>query len=176
MTIDWSKAPADAEFARTWGVEGGTAGVDFYKKDGYGGLLYLDGHRWDTALTKPNDPDLVPRPTWNGEGLPPVGTVCEYRWAGVCRQVEIIAHWRAPADFVAVYVPLEDGAHSTECGRAIANAFRPIRTPEQIAADKRMQEIEVLEKDFFTIGFGSYRATAESLHRLGYRKTEGGAA
>lgn len=115
-------------------------------------------------------------PVWHGKGLPPVGTVCEYRWAGAWRQVEVIAHWKAPADWVAIYVPLEDGAHSTECGRAIADAFRPLRTPEQIAAEKRVQEIEVLEKDFFIIGFSSYRATAESLHRLGYRKIEGGAA
>jgi len=82
----------------------------------------------------------------------------------------------APADLVAVYVPLEDGAHSTECGRAIANAFRPLRTPEQIAAEEREREIEALATDIMGEQHISGRVMAERLHTLGYRKVEGGAA
>ena len=66
---------------------------------------------------------------WTGEGLPPVGTVCEFRvetddW----RQCEVIAH---KDDYAVCWI------HCNKILASSGHAVRPIRTPEQIAADDR---------------------------------------
>jgi len=78
------------------------------------------------------------RPTqqaWDGKGLPPVGTVCEYyadedSW----RQCEIVAHKDGKA---VVWV---NHAHiwSTSSGAG----FRPLKTKEQLAAEEREKAVE----------------------------------
>lgn len=188
MKIDWNNAPKGATH---WGPETEDYRGAWYKRS-EGDWFFSDKYTdWEWArefsLDQYRIQEMVPRTSeWSGEGLPPVGTVCEYRWGGVCKQVEIIAHWMAPADLVAVYVPLEDGAHSTECGRAIANAFRPLRTPEQIAAEEREKAILEMVRFMGAARFAQpdtgippsemARAYADALHDAGYRKTEGGAA
>ena len=81
---------------------------------------------------------------WTGEGLPPVGTVCEYKpyqisskWS----QVEIIAHFRNKA-MVAAFIPTGDDGKTVD--QAIAECFRPIRTPEQIAEEARIAELNLM--------------------------------
>lgn len=85
---------------------------------------------------------------WTGKGLPPVGTVCEWRdddkgsWekVRVCylsKHTALLAFETADGDPEGAYSP-------NDC------QFRPIRTPEQIAADERnaaeqaLREIEQL--------------------------------
>ena len=91
----------------------------------------------DVAELVPHEP--MP---WTGEGLPPVGTVCEIRGTvgqelrkqpSEWTEVEIIAH----TDFGGS--PIAVGRHISgeTLGWGTSNVFRPIRTPEQIAADER---------------------------------------
>lgn len=81
---------------------------------------------------------------WNGEGLPPVGTVCEYndlinsQW----NRVKILAHFTNKVP-VAVFIPDNESQNRT-VDQAIAECFRPIRTAEQIAADEREKGIKEL--------------------------------
>lgn len=72
---------------------------------------------------------------WTGEGLPPVGAVCEYFSAlGEWKVCRIVAH----DGLYAVFNSLNEyGAH-------IADGFRPIRTPEQIAAEDREAKAKAL--------------------------------
>ncbi|MDH0301269.1 MULTISPECIES: hypothetical protein [unclassified Pseudomonas] len=104
---------------------------------------------------------------WNGKGLPPVGTVCEYKRGSGWEKVEVFA-----------VKPNVNGSTSAlftyECGTWSACAehsfFRPIRTPEQIAAERRELEInemcEVLGVIQGTAGCG----IAMRLYDAGYRK------
>ena len=101
---------------------------------------------------------------WDVNGLPPVGAECEYycsehaKW----RKCEIVAYYFA--NVVAVDV-LDSSAvlmHPT--------MFRPIKTPEQIAAEERSAAIQ--EMMGVASGFGRFLDILESLYDAGYRKTE----
>lgn len=80
---------------------------------------------------------------WTGEGLPPAGVVCEmttndgYNW----RQAKIIFF-----DDYVILVGQPDGAVDRQlfkrCDADVA--FRPIRTPEQIAEEARIAELNLM--------------------------------
>lgn len=84
---------------------------------------------------------------WKGEGLPPVGTVCEvfgceheYTMRFNFQHVQIIAHHTdSECDRVAVFA-----ADDLEYHGLTAERFRPLRTPEQIAAEERLNAIEFM--------------------------------
>lgn len=116
--------------------------------------------------------------SWNGEGLPPVGTVCllaeptEYfkpfhpEWAG--REVKIYAHFRSEAGIdLAAYV----GTDNQIGGVGYAKAFQRLRTAEQIAADERDKAIEEIASLLNGL-WSSEREAAEFIYRAGYRKVE----
>lgn len=80
--------------------------------------------------------------SWNGEGLPPVGTVCEALWNrssktyyktkvfGVNEHGQPIHRWEeGPKKFEYQASPLKSVIGSP--------VFRPILTPEQIEAERR---------------------------------------
>lgn len=78
----------------------------------------------------------TPRPKWVEGELPPVGTVCECRCSATndkWLEVEVLVHFKAAVD-VAVFVPMHGRRESSQ---AVSACFRPIRTPEQIAAEER---------------------------------------
>lgn len=160
--IDWSKAPKDAEFARHWGDDPGESGIDFYKTDGYGGLLYLDGSSWDEALTKPNCPDLIPRPAWDGECLPPVGTVCEMLSHGEEEsewiEVQILAHTKINGEDHAVFQYEEH----VGTGSVQGSCFRPVRTAQERRVDLVLSEIEALYAE----------GGPAAIYDAGYRKVD----
>lgn len=115
---------------------------------------------------------------WTGEGPPPVGAVCELKhrvllagahdskWFDEGDQVEVGGH----AFFTGA-----EGSVCTVCvvgqnytGTLIYESLRPIRTPEQIAAEEREREFEEIR---MIIGRNSdIRDAAEELLSLGYRK------
>jgi hypothetical protein len=121
----------------------------------------------------------TPEIAWTGEGLPPVGTVCEWRdddsgsWVKV--ELRYLSEHTALLRFDLPCGGDSEGAYSpTDC------QFRPIRTPEQIAAEVRDREIADL---YFTINWnegretwpiisGSRKADYAKAIDAGYRKFE----
>lgn len=119
--------------------------------------------------------DPLPVEPWSGEGLPPVGTVCEHRsredrnkWI----DVKIIAHTEKLASDVAVF------EHGAEVSFSSAEYFRPISTPEQIEACKKIEEIGKLTNDIMRLSretnqpnsIGGSNALAKAMYGAGYRK------
>lgn len=133
--IDWGKAPegathfhpGNAKYSPHWLKKGYFCVTDFEHK---GWVREVAGTPLDECVVRPTTPQ------WNGTGLPPVGVVCEYRsfadgfkW----NRVEILLHVNAGMAMAAVF--FEPGTRQVT--QAIAECFRPIRTPEQIAAEER---------------------------------------
>lgn len=94
-------------------------------------------------------------PAWTGEGLPPVGTVCEFAGFNpeetmltdprVGDQVTVIAHFMSGSFEVAAftfYAP--PGFEYLQVAQGAYGCFRPIRTPEQIAEEARIAELNLM--------------------------------
>ena len=171
--IDWDKAPEGAEF---WCEEQWFKNIDGEWFTWYPGALswakpaYKSPDNfswWGAAVARPS-------PAWSGEGLPPVGVVCEVRqktpyessfeWEE-CRIAMIntgadglpqVCTIDKRGDF-AIYYPATDIVE-----------FRPIRTPEQIAADEREAAVNGM-LCYDALG-GSRRGLAEALYDAGFRK------
>ncbi|HDZ3423865.1 TPA: hypothetical protein RSV18_002111 [Pseudomonas aeruginosa] len=127
MSIDWSKAPKGCigAFARIIGNQRTAFFVfskhpsDYMSRDGYegegeDGSYHVFSEFWEW-IDKP----------WDGQGLPPVGTNCEYYSNDGWLQCEVVAHRNNAAvvldhHYEAAFVPPRD--------------LRPIRTPR---ADRR---------------------------------------
>ena|SRR5690554_4147267 len=105
------------------------------------------------------------RGEWNGEGLPPVGIECEVLWRGNWVVCEVLAHRK---NFAVVYLPNEVTA-----GLARIGDCRPIRTPEQIAAQERERALDDIYRILRTVDRPGNKADmAEALYDAGYRKQE----
>lgn len=99
---------------------------------------------------------------WNGEGLPPVGTVCEFRTNGALgawERCEVIAH----KDALAVC-----WIHMNKVLTSSGIALRPRKTDEQIAAEEREKAVETMIRIAMTRP--DWRGTCEALYDAGYRK------
>lgn len=101
---------------------------------------------------------------WAETGIPPIGADCEYyqsegdEW----RKCRIVAYYFA--NVVAV-----DVLDSTAvCLRT--ELFRPMKTPEQIAAEERQQAID--EMMGLAERYGTVEGIMSALYDAGYRKTE----
>lgn len=148
MNIDWSKAPEGATHWDT-GLHGRTPG--WMRLDGTTWYWWpADGakceRKWFVCCeTYPSETkEFVARPiTWTGEGLPPVGTVCEIRahklngWSPATikfasRNV-IVWDWEA-----------EPALNGLCTAYAHAIEIRPIRTAEQIAEEARITELNLM--------------------------------
>ena len=165
MNIDWSKAPEGATHK--------DPDTDcFYKivKDVWH-LIYGDGESFVSASiyngeTKPSD--LIERPNkqeaWGGEGLPPVGTVCDMH----------IDDFGWITGTVVVHIDLDEPTAVAHNGEEVfhgnASDFRPIKTSDQVAAEEREKAIsdmmEVTSDGISCIG----QDDALALYKAGYRK------
>lgn len=101
---------------------------------------------------------------WSGEGVPPIGTICEYyrsegdEW----RKCEVVAYHNS--NIVAVDV-FDSTAVCLHFGLSL---FRPARTPEQIAAEEKSKAVdEMLDSAGLWI---SLKDVMETLYDRGYRK------
>lgn len=177
--VDWSQAPEWASvllknvhvhhlMAWAESFDNGSMFLNFY---GDGGKS-LDTSRWRILSTRPSTP------SWSGEGLPPVGVVCEVNPDKSGWRKSVISYigngfvaWLQVGDLI---VP-EYGAFIDDC------EFRPIRTQEQIAADEREEAIKraCADIDKLVAAYNmsincsaAIRATIEALHDAGYRKQE----
>lgn len=97
-------------------------------------------------------------PAWTGEGLPPVGTVCEFAGfnpeektfndPAVGDKVTVIAHYLSGCIQVAAFTyNCASNFGSLNVAQGAYGCFRPIRTPEQIASYKRISEIHALSDE-----------------------------
>lgn len=134
---------------------------------------------YHNGATNLEEPDSGLKPIlWNGEGLPPVGTVCESEWPDKeWHEVIILAHDFHDGEERAVYRRTIDGEDSYFGD--MAHAFRPIRTSEQIAADERLHAIrnaltaisKTLEQYNLDIDCSvAMRATVEAMVDAGYHR------
>lgn len=145
----------------------------------------MDGE-WLTVAPCVRPEDYVARPdTWSGEGRPPVGTVCEttyddgkYRW-GYWLKTKVLAYGEQRT-FVSQETRGKPGEwiEGGICSEGMK--YRPIRTPEQIAAEERKAAIDKMaadaQLDFSAGELLSAREYVEcaiaALHDAGYRKQE----
>jgi hypothetical protein len=188
MSIDWSKAPYDAEA----GYCGTSQAYDaWYRRDGAGQVQqmcpaagYPDWTWMGGRKDFPVGAELRPaaESTWDGEGLPPVGTVCEL-WpkpsvdktavdhdrykSQIGRKVKIVAHHDIGGDCIAAVFAGEND-FVFEYHSMIEGNFRPIRTAEQIERDKGTSAwITQIEKEY---GWDTAAECERILIDAGYRK------
>lgn len=120
---------------------------------------------------------------WDGVGLPPVGTVCEFKipeefdqaspWRSELRSghvVEIVHHYDTGISKCAVFKFKVDFGHLVE--QATADCFRPVRTPEQIAAEEREAEVNRMVATVSMLDKGWARKVCYALYDNNYRKQE----
>lgn len=168
MNIDWSKAPEGTthvnQFNDVWIKSlGGNSGQ--YQ-------AWLRGH-WEMGFGCMSQ-SYIQRPpqqidTWNSDSLPPVGKVCEYKRAHEWQKVEVFAVKPNNNGSQTALFTYENGCWA---GCAEPSLFRPIRTAEQIAADKRDEE--VIEMMALNPDENPNRSLSkwlcEALYDAGYRK------
>ncbi|HCF3798316.1 TPA: hypothetical protein NIE45_001424 [Pseudomonas aeruginosa] len=188
MSIDWSKAPEGAThyqpesrgFHAAWfRLQGGKAREMWVVIPGGALEHIIDPTVFDESMQ-----NLIARPaepaTWNGQGLPPVGTVCEHYGTAddlAWLEVEVIGHGNVDGRNVAFF-RYGTGSPRFTVSYSTANNFRPIRTPEQIAAEEREKAIDaMLDLDpphENGLGLTSRRQFCETLYDAGYRRQEEG--
>jgi hypothetical protein len=154
------------------------AGPDWYAKD-FGRWMYYRGlnGKWENSNSEiilvdfsaliPVEELMAQPPEWNGEGLPPVGTVCEVSIGAIAGGSQwvactILAHDIGP-DEIAVY-RRKDGVYRGSTW----DFFRPIKTEREKAIEAISLEISrsyCLTKDLTN-------AIAAALYNEGYRKVE----
>lgn len=112
------------------------------------------------------------KPEWTGEGLPPVGAVCEVSSNdGAWSQARI----KFIGDRYCVYQYVHQEDRSSDQLFEISMyltvmRFRLIRTPEQIAADERKAEVNALTEIIGGMPYVRDHYLAERLYCAGYRK------
>lgn len=165
MSIDWNTAP---EGATHWEPRGIVFGEGWMKKAGNEWSYWLEGSEvWaDCFVSAEREATFEARPkeAWDGQGLPPVGMVCEYRhmiWPEY-RPCEI--RYISEESLVAY-----DDAQE-QFYRTCDMLFRPIRTPEQIAAEEREKAVGDMAMSIQGVPY--QYPTLYALYDAGYRRQE----
>lgn len=95
---------------------------------------------------------------WSGEGLPPVGMVCEYNARGNGKGdplfVSVEVKYVSDQSIVIMCIGVPEGENkenigvelSLMVGVQLTGKFRPIKTPEQIASEKRDAAIKEMQR------------------------------
>ena len=165
--IYWSKAPEGATHYNHQFCE-------WYKATQIGAVFYWSesASEWRPArFWNDRKHDCIQRPTapsWSGEGLPPVGVVCDVKQ--MARGAE--REWfKAKVLFSSPYtVVLDDYQDGEFVSHPCTLQFRPIRTPEQIAADEREAAIDAMLAATPAPGSDISLRVCEQLYDAGYRK------
>ncbi len=101
---------------------------------------------------------------WDGEGLPPVGAVCQIEAMGGRYQCEIAAHFMQPECEVAAYT-----VENPDTGWKTLNYARPARFHSiHSERDKAVQEMVAVTDEHL-----SPEDTCRALYDAGYRKQGG---
>ena len=106
---------------------------------------------------------------WNGEGTPPIGTVCEY-----LNRSKYKTNWiKVRVVFIGENLTvLKHVASGSEFSERMADvSFRSIKTQEETAEEERLEAIGemISHVGHYTI----VRNVVAALYDAGYRKTEG---
>lgn len=168
LPIDWSSAP---EGATHYCMYPATT----YKWLRDSPLSYYDEYldkwvKYTSDIGATHLPNSVENPikTWDGVGRPPVGTVCEY-----LKHAKYKTSWiKVKVVFIGEnLIVFKHGASGNEFSEQIADvSFRPIKTPEQIAAEERLHAIEEMIE--LVAGDSSFNEVMSILYDAGYRKVE----
>ena len=166
--IDWSKAP---EWAKKHGLSGAFKSPVWFDDEKY---TYVDRQQdgkeffyADACTYAAKDFSQVSErpttPSWSGEGLPPVGVDIEvlhelYGWIGA----RVVGQ-----DGEAAIVRTNDGYAGV-----FPHQMRPIRTPEQIAADEREAAIKEMTANYAKNSDTLAGWAAYVYDTLGYRKEQ----
>ncbi|EMR0622662.1 hypothetical protein [Pseudomonas aeruginosa] len=189
MSIDWSKAP---EGATHWEPTGPKFHEGWMKKEGNKWFYWGKGsEKWLNTLRYCNVPaereatfEARPQEQWDGQGLPPVGTLCEFAGGTYSPEdpfdndlregdrVTIIAHFK-DGDLDLAAFTFNPQVRNPNRGAACVEqgaygCFRPLCTPEQIAAEEREKAIEEMcfAEETLTV------KQAKALYEAGYRRQE----
>lgn len=110
---------------------------------------------------------------WDGNGLPPVGAVCEVEFSSGWKQATVFAHAKgAQGQTDALFAYTRQSGAADWNWTSDAGKFRPIRTPEQIAAKERKAAVDEM---LATFKFSeenqeTLRAVCFGLYDAGYRR------
>ena len=179
MEIDWGQAPDEATHALStgpkWdGSQDLIGKIRFAVKRGKGYAESSDPDGVEFCMGKKSWVVVAERPAaWTGEGLPPVGTVCEMQHEDWNRGWEKVLVLYASNAYVITSDPKSGEQHWYPRNLS----FRPLRTPDQIAAEEREKAVSEMA-DTLRIQLGTnYRDDLARLycfilHDAGYRKTE----
>ncbi|HBP5411293.1 hypothetical protein ACM7NU_03560 [Pseudomonas aeruginosa] len=175
MSIDWSKANGSA-VAALIAKKNNIHYPGFEFVSGYhrtGCMIRATSADDGSPLSAPEDVwEIVERPvTWNGQGLPPVGTVCIVEPHNTMWGFSSTSGYeRKILAYYGEYVWLGHAETPLETTRIDKVDFRPIRTPEQIAAEERAKAIEEM---CFAVETLTVKQ-AKALFDAGYRRQEEG--
>lgn len=170
--IDWSKAPKDATHFNP-------------HSKGFMKIIDDDVYLWCEGATDHwmytsgrfgghdvRHKDGIPRPKeWTGKGLPPVDLDIEVRF-----RTDTNPEWDkakliySGSRFIAIQY--HDGEVSEVSTTSMPCEFRPIRTPEQIAAEERENELNRMVATVSMLDKGWARKVCAGLYDAGYRKFE----
>ncbi|EPT3124244.1 hypothetical protein ACVQEB_006524 [Pseudomonas aeruginosa] len=181
MSIDWNTAP---EGATHWEPRGIVFGEGWMKKVGNEWSYWLEGSEvwagvWaDCFVSAEREATFEARPqeAWDGQGLPPVGIEAEVIWDGAdiaYFRAKILAH-----DEGRVVFRWCEGKRKGQYGSyAVLKfgslpAFRPLRTPEQIAAEEREKAVGDMAMSIQGVPY--QYPTLYALFDAGYRRQEEG--
>lgn len=164
MSIDWSKAPEGAthyhigDDINPWRKIKDTVAYEHYR-----GKWFMVN-----SFNKGCMPDYyvpIPQKSWDGQGLPPVGTVCEWHesdgWAYT--ESKVVAYTDD-----GLFVCMQKPGRRPEVLRIDNCEFRPIRTPEQIAAEEREKAVGDMAMSIQGVPY--QYPTLYALYDAGYRK------
>jgi hypothetical protein len=168
--IDWSKAP---EGYPVWVVDRSGALLPGWHKESAERYTDCNGSFWskdDGGFVAHHQP---PTPTWNDEGLPPVGTVCNLSTMGRGNAVvKVMAYADHSAHGKSVMFEIVGGVDDGGMRGYILEccSFSPIRTPEQIAAEEREAAIDELKREFTPTYDWMTWQIYDTIYVLEYRK------
>ena len=151
-------------------------GESYEFKNVYSSGIMADWMECTGYIDIPNG--LVERPkkqgVWDGEGLPPVNCFCETfdEDANCWVKVEIYAHTELMGETHAC------AKNGTDMFYGLAHEFRPIKTPEQLAAEERERTrkigvAQMMEHIYFSLPkelWGESEPACYMLYDAGYRK------
>lgn len=168
LPIDWSSAP---EGATHYCMHPATT----YRWLKDSPLSYYDEEldKWvkynsDFGATHISESVEKPNETWDGVGQPPIGTICEY-----LKHAKYKTSWiKVKVVFIGEnLIVFEHAANGNEFSEQITDvSLRPIKTPEQIAAEERIEKVDEMIK--VVEEFDTYKEVCEALYDTGYRKME----